>query len=297
MLSMALVGKYTFHICLWVGQDRLDLTNYCFPNAFAERQYVPLQPPQYLLLIEPLWQTQSTGESRRILSLLVETAEYFTARTPNLSRQPSATVFTEEKIEEGAWHYLSKSLLRRYFYRQKRSWELNTFNLTLAVSNTLMQGGTQAFLGLVGWKKSRGTIINQQPSLQQGLQAPLCLLSLQCICKSWLGSTFLHFAFTGEFILCCPSDHPIIQASLSPACLQETRLQITAPSQTPQEGLLYETVTDCQPLDRFQTGVAPDPPSPDHTTTSQGCHHLRAVTNVLKPQLEFTGFSSLLCTT
>lgn len=294
MLSMVLARKYTFHICLWVGQDRLDLTNYCFPKAFAvcAAPATPVPAPHRTAVTN----TKHRG-SRRILSLLVETAEYFTARTPNVSRQPSATVFTEEKIEEGALHYLSKSLLRRYFYRQKRSWELNTFNLTLAVSNTLMQGGTQALLGLVGRKKSRGTIINQQPSLQHGLQAPLCLLSLQCICKSWLGSTFLHFAFTGEFILCCPSDHPIIQASLSPACLQETRLQITAPSQTPQEGLLYETVTDCQPLDRFQTGVAPDPPSPDHTATSQGCHHLRAVTNVLKPQLEFTGFSSLLCTT
>lgn len=196
---MVLVWKYTLHICLWVCQDSLDVTNHFFPKAFAERQYVPLHPHQYLLLIDRLWQTQSTGESRRTLSLLVETAEYFTARTPNISSHPSVIAFTEEKMEDSALHYLSKPLLRSYFCRQKISWESNTFNLTLPVSNTLLRAGTQALLWLVGWKKSRATIsVNQQPPLQQGLQAPLCLLSLQCTCKSWLGPTFPYFAFTGE---------------------------------------------------------------------------------------------------
>lgn len=72
---------------------------------------------------------------------------------------------------------------------------------------------------------------------------------------------------------------------------------MTVPSQTLQEGLLYEAIMDCQLLDvAFQTGVAPDPHSSGHTTTLQSCHHLLAVTNVLKSQLEFTGLSSLLCT-
>lgn len=58
------------------------------------------------------------------------------------------------------------------------------------------------------------------------------------------------------------------------------------------------TIMDYQLLDiAFQAGVAPDPRSPGHTTTLQGCHRLLAVTNVLKSQLEFTGLSSLLCTT
>lgn len=142
---------------------------------------------------------------------------------------------------------------------------------------------------------------NQQVFLQLGLQAT-GLLSIFSPCSllkalAWSVGSIFCIHQRAQFILCC-SLCLVIQVSLSSACLQEIRLQIAVPSQTPQEGLLYKTVMDCRPLGiAFQTGVAPDPGGPGHTATSQGCHHLPAVTNGLKSQLEFTGLSSLLHTT
>lgn len=179
MFSVFSVRKCTFLMCLlWVCQN---MTNIYFLQRISTC-HIRRSSPSLLWIISKAVTIQSTWEGRRSLSLLVVTANYFSAWIQNNFKTAFKIFFNEKKMEEDGLCYLCKPLQRCHFCRQKISWKPSNFHLS---PSTYWESAV-ALVGGMGREQSHSQCkpADFSPGGCAGHKALLHLFSLQHIFKS-----------------------------------------------------------------------------------------------------------------